>query len=92
MKCRDTLIKKIKLFSAKFDDYNNKFGKGQSPGSTLINGKNIYALPTLEIDISGHPFIKENIFEAAVMLPPRCTTIVIVAQYCEHHNISFVPQ
>ena len=52
--------------------------------------KNISTLPTLKIDLSDHPFIKDNIFEVNVNFPPRGITIVIVTQNCEHHNISYI--
>ena len=75
-------IKKLKYFSsAKFDEHNNKFGKGWSPGSELKIGKNISTLSTLKIDPSDHPFIKFDIFEVNVIFTPRGTPIVIVTQY-----------
>ena len=41
---------KIKYCStAKFYEQNNKLGKIWSPGSTLMNGTNIYALKTLKL-------------------------------------------
>ena len=53
-------------------------------------GTNPYTLTTLKIDLSNHLFIKDDIFEANVNLPPRGTPIGIVSQYCEHHNISYI--
>ena len=53
-----------------------------------MTGTNIYILPTLKIDLSYHPFIKDDIFEVNVNLPPRG----IVAQYCENHNMSYIYQ
>ena len=43
---------KLKYWSYdKFDEHNNKFGKGWSPGSALITGTNISAFPMIKIDI-----------------------------------------
>ena len=39
--------KKIKYDSSvKFDEHNNKFGKGWSPGSEIMLGTNISTIPT----------------------------------------------
>ena len=77
----DTHTKKLKYgSSSKFDEHNNKFGKLWSPGSTLINVTTIYALTMLKIDISDHPFIKDDIFEATVKFPPRITPVGILSQ------------
>ena len=46
----------------KFDEHNNEFVKGRSPGSELMIGTNISTLPTLKIDLSDHPFINDDIF------------------------------
>ena len=46
----------------------------------------------IKIDFSYHPFIKYDIFEVNVNLPPRVTHIGIIAQYCEHHNMSYISQ
>ena len=54
--------------------------------------KNTSTLPTLKIDLSDHLFIKYDIFEVDVNLPPRLTSIGIVTQYCKHHNVSYIPQ
>ena len=43
---------------------------------------NISALPTLNIDLSDHPFIKYDIFEATDNLPQIVTPIDIVTKYC----------
>ena len=52
MKWWDPHTKKIKhCSSAKFDEYNNKFGKRYSPGSELMLGTNNSTLPTLKIDL-----------------------------------------
>ena len=40
-------------------------------------GTNISTLQTLKIDLSDHPFIKDNIFEVNVNFPPRGTPIGI---------------
>ena len=53
---------------------------------------NISTLPTLKTDLSDHLFIKDNTFEASVKFPPRGTTIGIVTQYCEYHNIPYSSQ
>ena len=83
--------KRIKYCSsAKFDEHNNKFGKGCSPGSKLMLGTNISTIPTLKIDPSDHPLIKDYIFESNVNFPPGGNTIEISTQYCEHHNISYI--
>ena len=59
----DPHTKKLKYFSSeKFDEHNNKFGKGWSPGSKIKLGTNILTLPTLKIDLSDHPFIKDGMF------------------------------
>ena len=52
MKWWDPNTKIIKYCSsAKFDEHNNKFGKGWSPGSELILETNISIFPTLKIDL-----------------------------------------
>ena len=44
--------KKLKYCSYEiFDEHNNKFGKGWSPGSELMTGTNISTLPTLNNDL-----------------------------------------
>ena len=68
------------------------FGKRWSPGPELIIGKNISTPPTLKIDLSDHPFIKDNIFSFDVSFSSRGIPIGIVAQYCEHHNMSYISQ
>ena len=78
--------------SAWFDERNNKLGKVWSPGSELMLGTNIFALPTFIIDPSDHLFIKYDIFEGNVNFPPRGTPSSIVTQYCEHHNMSYISQ
>ena len=73
--------KKLKYCSSgNFDEHNNIFGKGWSPGSKLMLGTNISALPTLKIDLSDHSFIKYDIFEVNVNFTPRGTPIGIVSQ------------
>ena len=73
--------KKLKYCSSeKIYGHNNKFGKGWSPVSELIFGTHNSTLLTLKIDPSDHPFIKYDIFEVHVNLPPRGTPIGIVAQ------------
>ena len=68
--------KRPKTFSsAKLNEHNNKFGNGWSPGSELMIVTNISTLPTLKIDLSDNPFIKDDIFEANFNFPPRGTPI-----------------
>ena len=89
----DPHTKELKYCSyTKFYEHNNKFGKLWSPSSELILGTNNFTLPTLKIYPSDHPFIKDDIFEVRVNFPPRGTHIVIVAQYCEHNNMSYISQ
>ena len=49
-------------------------------------------LTTFKIDLSDHPFMKYDIFEANVNFLLVGTDIGIVAQYCEHHNMSYISQ
>ena len=84
--------KKLKKISTKFDEHNNKCGRGWSPGSDLILDKNTSTLPTLKNDPSDHPFIKDGIFEVDVNFPQRVTPVSIVRQYCEHNNMSYISQ
>ena len=80
MKWLDPDTKKLKYCSyEKFDEHNNRFGKGWSPGSELMLGTNTFTLPTLKLDLSYQPFAKYDIFKAKANLPPRDTTIGIVA-------------
>ena len=82
MKCLDQNTKKFRYsLPAKVDEHKNKFGKGWSPGSELMLVKNTPTSPTLKIDLSDHPFIKDDIFDANSNLPPRGTPIGIIAQY-----------
>ena len=60
------------------------------PGSELITGTNISTLPTLKNDLSYHSFVKYDIFYVTFTFPPIGTPIGIVAQYCEHHNMSYI--
>ena len=46
----------------------------------------------IKIELSYHPFIKGDIFEININLPPRDTPIGIVPQHCEHHNMSYISQ
>ena len=93
MKWWDPHTKKLKYCSStKFYEHNDKFGKGWSPGSELMLGKNTSTLPTLKIDTSDHNFIKGYIFEVNVNLPPRHTPIGIVEKYFEYHNMSYISQ
>ena len=80
--------KKLKYCSSEtFDENNNKFGIGWSPGSELMTGKNISTLPTSKIDLSDHLFIKYDIFEVTVDFSPINTPIGIVSKYSENHGI-----
>ena len=63
-----------------------------SPGSNSLNGTDTTALPTIKIDPSDHPFIKYDIFEAAVTFPARFNPIDIITYYCEHHKITYIYQ
>ena len=93
MKWWEPHTKKLKYCSsARFDSYNNKFGKGWSPGSELMLGKNTSTLPTSKIDSSDHPFIKDDIFEVDVNFSPRGTPIGIETNYCKHQNMSYISQ
>ena len=63
MKWWDPHTNKIKYcLSEKIAEHNNKFGKRWSPGSELITGANFSTLPTVKIDPSYHPFIKDDLF------------------------------
>ena len=85
--------KRLKYCSSEKNyEHNNKFGKCWSPGSELMLGTNNYTLPTLKIDLSDHPFIKDDIFEGIVTFPPRSNPIGITTQYCEHHKILYISQ
>ena len=93
MKQWDPHTKELKYCSSdKFDEHNNKVGKGWSPGSELMLGTNNATFPTLKIDLSDHTFTKDDIFEAGVNFPSRGTPIDILAQYCEHNNMLYIYQ
>ena len=53
--------------------------------------KNFYPYK-MQIDLSDHPFIKYDISDVTVIFPPRGTTMGIVSQYCEHHNMYYISQ
>ena len=56
IKCWDLHTKKIKYCSsAKFDEYNNKFGDLWSPSSSLMNGTIFSAPPTLKFISQNNP-------------------------------------
>ena len=55
-------------------------------------GTSTSTLPILKIDLSDHPFFKDDIFLGNVNFPPRGTTIGITTQYSEHHNMSYISQ
>ena len=55
-------------------------------------GTNISTLTTLKIDLSDHPYIKDDIFEGNVNISPRGTPTGIIKQYCEHHNMPYISQ
>ena len=57
-----------------------------------MTGINISTLPKIKIDISDHPFIKDDIFEVTVDFTPRGTPFGLVARYCEYHNMSYISQ
>ena len=93
MKGWDLHTKRLKYCSSGiFNEYKNKFGKGWSPESELMLGTNTSYLPTLEIYLSDHTFIKYDIFEVNVDFKPRGTPIETITQYCEHHNMSYISQ
>ena len=50
----------------------------------------IYSFPILKIDTSDYLFIRDNIFLVYVNFAPTGNHIGIVAQYCEHHNMSYM--
>ena len=88
MKYWDPHKKRLKYCSsAKFDEHKNKFCKGWSPGSELMLGTNISTPPTLTIDLSDYPYIKDNIFEDNINFTPIGTPIEITTQHCEHYNM-----
>ena len=63
MKWWDSHTKKLKYCSsAKFDQHNNKFGKGWSPCFELILVKNTSTLTKLKIGLLYNPFVKDDIF------------------------------
>ena len=67
MKWWDPHTKILKYCSStKFDELNNNFGKGWSPGSELMLEKNTSNLPTLKNYLSYHTFIRDDIFEGNV--------------------------
>ena len=51
----------------------------------IISSKN-------KIDLSDHPFIKYDIFEATIKRSPIVTPIFIINYYYEHHNMTFITQ
>ena len=55
-------------------------------------GTNISILPTLKIDLSDNPLIKDDIFEVNVNFSTKGAPIGIITQYCEHHNMSYISQ
>ena len=92
MKWWDSHTNKLKYCSyAKFNEHNNKFG-GWLLRSEVMTGTNTSSLPSFKIDLSYHHFIKDDIFEATSNFPARGTHIVIIAQYCEHHDMSYASQ
>ena len=58
----------------------------------MLTVKYILDHPTIKIDLSDHPFIKEDICEAKVKFSQRGNRIGIINYYCEHHNITYIPQ
>ena len=93
MKSWDSHTKRLKYCSSeKIDEHNNKFCKGWLPGSEVMLSTDISILTTLKIYLSGHLFIKYDIFESNVNFTPRGTPIFIITKYCEHHNMSYIYQ
>ena len=85
--------KKLKYcLYAKFDEHSNKFGKGWSHDSNMLNVKDTYDLPTIKMDIYYHPLIKEDLFEATVTFSQRFTPILIINYYCQNHNMTYITQ
>ena len=46
--------------------------------------------PNNKNDLSNHPFIKDEIFEATVNFSPRFTPIGIITYYFEHRNMTYI--
>ena len=93
MKCWDAHTKKLKYCSfEKFDEHNNKFFKGWSPGSEITLGTYTSTLSKLKNDLSDNPFIKYDIFEVNVNFLTGGTPVGIVAQYFEYQNMSYISQ
>ena len=85
MKWWDPHTNKLKYFSStEFDEHKNKFGKGWLPGSEVMLGTNNSILPTLNIDLSYHPFIKYDIFKVGVHFPQRGTLHDSIADRKSH--------
>ena len=83
MKWWEPHTNKLKYFSYEhFDEHNNKFGIGWSPGSELMLGTNISNIIALKNDLWDHPWIKDYVFEVNANFPPRGTSIGIIAKYC----------
>ena len=90
MKWWDPQTKKPKYCLCEtFDEQNNKFGKVWPPSYELMTGTSFSILPRLKIILLGHTLNKYDIFEVTVTFPPRGNPIVIVDQYCDHHNMSY---
>ena len=56
-----------------------------------MTSTNVSTLPTLKIDLTDHPYIKDDVFEVTINFPQRINIIEMVAQYCEHQNITTCP-
>ena len=71
LKWWDPHNKKLKYFSSEtFNENENKFDKVWSTGFELMPSKNTSTLKTSKINLSDHPFIKDDIFKANVNFPP----------------------
>ena len=80
------------FFIYKCEEHINKFGEIWSPSSELMTCTNVSNLPALKFDPSDQLFIKYDIFEVTVISPPSGDPIDIIAQYYEHHSISYISQ
>ena len=78
MKWRDSRTKKLKYYSyEKFDEHNNMFDKGWSPGSELTTGKNISTLTTLKTELSDH--LSSNMIHLMSMLISHHEVLILVS-------------
>ena len=77
IKLWDPHTKRLKYFSyAKFDEHNNKFDKGWSPGSELTLDKNISTLPNLKLTSQIIPLLKMIYFKAMLIFHQEAIPLV----------------